>query len=562
MLASLRSRVLAGMAMLLALVFVLALLAVQTIGALDRLLGSQLGTMLEVQGTGAALSTSLNSQVRVAELYLVRPVDSLRTAFLTHGDAAYRHLRRYHELTSLATADRVALNRIGDAQARLEVAFARAFALTDLGRLDEARAVAEAARGPAGEVMADLQRLSRSQSNAARQAQDALRAEVAARRTLLWLLFAAALALGAGTAAVVVRSVTQPLGRLVGAADRFGEGDLRALELGEMPAELERLASALERMRVRLRGIVGAVIGESERVGASASDFGAMSEELAASSGEITTAMVRVAESAERQAAGVRAAERLLTGAREATVSNAAAARQVAEIGQRIRTLADYHRRDIESAGATLLAVREVVQTSTAQVQELVRASREVSDFIGLVKQISSQSNLLALNAAIEAARAGEHGRGFGVVAEEVRRLADSSAEAASEVERSVAQLQARMREVAATMDAGSAKVSGVEAVAGAAARALEEIVATVESVRAAATRVADQARENEGIVAELGERTSEAGAAANENAAASQEVTAAAEEQSASTEEMAAAAGDLLQASTRLLALVQEFRV
>ena len=287
-----------------------------------------------------------------------------------------------------------------------------------------------------------------------------------------------------------------------------------------------------------------------------------MSEQLAASSGEISTAMVRVAESAERQAMGMRAADKLLVSAREATLDNSAAARHVSDIGERIEGLAEYHRRDVLTAGQTLLAVREVVQTSTTQVQELVRVSRSITEFIDLVKQISTQSNLLALNAAIEAARAGEHGRGFSVVADEVRRLADSSAQAAEEVERSVAQVLERMREVTATMDSGSAKVSGVEAVAGAAARALEEIIATVATVRSAAGTVASQARQSETIVEELGVRTAEAGLAATDNAAASEEVTAAAEEQSASTQEMAAAAAELLQASNRLGALVAEFRI
>jgi methyl-accepting chemotaxis protein len=258
----------------------------------------------------------------------------------------------------------------------------------------------------------------------------------------------------------------------------------------------------------------------------------------------------------------MRAADALLVNAREATLGNSTAARHVAGIGERIEALAAYHRRDILTAGQTLLAVREVVQTSTAQVQELVRVSRSITEFIDLVKQISTQSNLLALNAAIEAARAGEHGRGFGVVADEMRRLADTSAQAAEDVERSVAQVQERMRGVAATMDLGSAKVSGVEAVAEAAARALEEIIATVGSVRSAAAAVAEQARQSEAVVEELGARTAEAGMAANDNAAASEQVTAAAEEQSASTEEMAAAAAELLQASNRLGALVAEFRI
>src|SRR5690606_35722272 len=129
---------------------------------------------------------------------------------------------------------------------------------------------------------------------------------------------------------------------------------------------------------------------------------------------------------------------RLLEELRAASVTNAQAASRVVQLGDRIRAVAAEHRTDVEAAGRPLLDVREVVQTSAGQVQELARLSETITDFIDLIKQISSQTNLLALNAAIEAARAGEHGRGFAVVAEEVRRLADSSAHAAEDVTKTV----------------------------------------------------------------------------------------------------------------------------
>src|SRR4030095_12886099 len=142
--------------------------------------------------------------------------------------------------------------------------------------------------------------------------------------------------------------------------------------------------------------------------------------------------------------------------------------------------LAGHHQADVRAAGDTLLSVREVVRTSAAQVQQLARLSEPITDFIDLIKQISSQTNLLALNAAIEAARAGEHGRGFAVGAEEGRRLAHSRGAAAEDVTKTVEYIREQVREVSATMELGSAKVSGVEGVAAAAASGLEQIAAAV----------------------------------------------------------------------------------
>ena len=358
-----------------------------------------------------------------------------------------------------------------------------------------------------------------------------------------------------------VRMVDRPLTHLIGAVERFGGGDLRPVRLGDMPTELERLSRAMDDMGGRLRSVVVSVVGEASQIGTSASDFSAMSEELAASSGEISTAMVKIASSAEQQVKGMEKADALLHSLRQIAEANAQAATRVSDLGGRIRDLAARHQTDVAAAGQTLLDVKEVVRTSASQVKELTRLSEPITDFIDLIKQISSQTNLLALNAAIEAARAGEHGRGFAVVAEEVRRLADSSATAAEDVAKTVQFIRNQVREVSHTMEAGSAKVQGIETVAAAAARALEQISSAVGEVHGAAAEVEREAAANRRIVEELGVRTQEVSQAATEHASASEQVTAAAEEQTASTEEMAASAGDLLQGATRLTALMQQFK-
>ena len=561
MLRSLKSRIIATMALLVALVLVIAILGVTAINALDRSASRELALVV----AGSDLSTSLvgttAAEMRAAEQYLVRPDPALLEDFITGSDSAYVIQARYRDLGDLTTTDRVRLNSIASSQAAIEVAYATAHALTDLGRPDEALRFAAQARGPADSLVAEVRALTEAQGVRARDRAASLRGEAARRRNWLGLLFFTVLGIGVVASALAVRAVDQPLSRLVGAADRFGGGDLRPIDVGEMPAELEQLAEAMNNMGERLRAVVGAITRESNVISGSASDFSAMSEELAASSGEISTAMVRVATSAEQQRTGMEQAGRLLEELRAASASNAQAASRVVDLGEKIRGLAAEHRTDVESAGRTLLDVREVVRTSARQVQELARQSETITDFIDLIKQISSQTNLLALNAAIEAARAGEHGRGFAVVAEEVRRLADSSARAAEDVTKTVEFIRRQVREVSGTMEIGSAKVAGIESVASAAAGALEEIAKAVENVHEAAAAVASEAEQHRGIVDELGRRTVQVAQTANEHAAASEEVTAAAEEQSASTEQMAAAAGELLQGAQRLTAAVQDLK-
>ncbi len=561
LLRSLRGKIIATMVLLIMLVLVIAIIGVNAIGQLDRSVSRELQGVVEGSSLGTALVGAATAEIRAAEQYLMRPSPDLVDDFINAGDSSYAFQRRYRELSGLSTADRVRLNRIASTQAAIEVHYARAHALADLGRIEDAARAAEAARLPSDSLISDVRALTAAQVTHARERARGLADQAARRRNALWLLFGVVLLIGVAASLGAVRTVDRPLRQLVDAADRFGSGDLRPVELDEMPTELGRLALAMEHMGARLRDVVSSVSREADDISTRATDFSAMSEELAASSGEISTAMVRVAASAEQQRTGMDQAAVLLEELRDAASLNAEAAGRVVALGEHIRGLAAAHRGDVENAGRTLLDVREVVQTSASQVQELAKLSETITDFIDLIKQISSQTNLLALNAAIEAARAGEHGRGFAVVAEEVRRLADSSAHAAENVTKTVEFIRRQVREVSATMEIGSAKVGGVEGVAHAAASALNDIARAVEDVHAAASQVAREADANRKIVDALGERTMQVAQSANEHAAASQEVTAAAEEQSASTEEMASSAGELLHGAHRLTAAIRDFK-
>ncbi|CAN5712492.1 hypothetical protein BH23GEM10_BH23GEM10_15930 [soil metagenome] len=276
----------------------------------------------------------------------------------------------------------------------------------------------------------------------------------------------------------------------------------------------------------------------------------------------MSPAIIGITNGAEEQAFGLRTVDQALDRMRDGASEIEEASQQVVELSTHIGTLAGDRREDVSRALAMLLELREVVQSSGEEVHGLVQASEKISAFVGTIQGIARQTNLLALNAAIEAARAGEHGRGFAVVADEVRKLADGSARAAQEVDTTVSRIREQIDSFVRTMEVGFARVSGVQDTSRSAEAAFEEIVAAVEQVSGAASRVAQAASTNRGAFETVDDAVRNVGAAAESHAASAQQVSAAAEQQSAATQEMSAASMELLMAADRLKELVSGFQV
>jgi methyl-accepting chemotaxis protein len=558
---SLRVRIGGGMATLIILGGFITLLAVRENIRMSGSVNAELRLLSESQTASNGLVRSVMKEIRAAEQYLLSPSNDARVEFLTSGDSAYYYQSQYRQLRGIPTEDRLAINNIAERQANIEVLYSLAHALVDLRRQAAALELAASARMPADTLLMELQTLAGVRSRSATTRATELQESTRQRQLFMGIGFLLVAGLGVLLTATTVRRVSGDLSRLSTVAERFGGGDLRHMEVGALPREIEPLAESMSTMSERLRSLVVAVRTESGNISSSAGDFSAMSEELAASSSEISTAMVRVSTSAEQQVEGMQAADQMLDQIRQSSNENLQEAIQLDTLGGTVQKLAGQHHTDVSAASQALLDVREFVQGTAQQVNELNRLSESITEFVDLIKQISSQTNLLALNAAIEAARAGEHGRGFAVVADEVRSLADSSAEAAEEVTKTVTHIRRQVKEVADTMQVGSDKVRGVETVAEAAAGALDDIAKSVQEIRDSARRVTTSAKENGTVVDEMTKGTSEVATAAGEHASASEEVSAAAEQQTASTEEMAAAAGDLLQGANRLAQLVEQFK-
>jgi len=507
------------------------------------------------------LQSAILDQIAGGEHYLltrdaptVAEFDSLSRS-VSSAILQYRHVR-------VSTAEQTVLDSIDAWHSQVTQAYATARSEHRNGRQDAAVTKVQSVRRQNRSLRTAISALSSAQQAASAATANDLANEVAKQQLQLFgvLVITALLAVLIGLR--TMRAINKPLNRLVLAANDFGSGELKIHVNGRMPAEFRVLAGAFTGMADRFRTVVSETVTTARKVGASASDLSSISEEVAASSGEVSTAMVGITTGAEEQAAGLRTIDEALTEMRDQAREMESATATMRTLSDQIRELAEGKRREIRRALATLIEVQDVVRSSGREVDELQQFSERITTLVETIQGIARQTNLLALNAAIEAARAGEHGRGFGVVAEEVRKLADGSARAADEVATTMKFIQKQIGKVVETMSVGASKVSGVEELSKGAETAFEDIVSAVLEVREAAARVASASDDNRNAVGKVEETVRLVGQTAESHAASAQEVSAAAEEQSAATEEMSAAAVELLQAAEKLKELVSGFRV
>jgi methyl-accepting chemotaxis protein len=537
-------------------------LGMYTMGQFADKVGRRVDALQQRLDLGSQLEASVRDQFGAADHYLVTGDKSQLAAFHELDPEITDLEARFRKMPGVGEPELRQVRKIDASHTTLQSEYQQALNDYDARRTPEAVARVNSLQQPVAELKTLLRSLNAGQAEIAAAEAHAVELEATQNQLLLLIVLAVTAIIGIGLVYWTVAAINRPLQRLVVAAKEFGEGDLNVRVNGRMPPELRVLAGAFTDMADRLRTIVGETVSTAEQISSSASDLSSISEQVAASSGEVATAMVDITSGAEHQATGLRTVDTALVEirARGTEVSDSAAS--VRDLSNRIQLLAETKRRDIRRALSMLLEVRNVVEESSREVGELMKSSEVITSFVETIQGIARQTNLLALNAAIEAARAGEHGRGFAVVAEEVRKLADGSAKAADEVAASVRMIRKELEDVVNTISTGSGMVADVEEVSKGAESAFEDIIAAVNQVREAASKVGIAALGNNKAIVQVEVAVRSVGATAESHAASAEQVSAAAEEQSAATQQMSAASVELLQSAARLKELVSGFRI
>lgn len=279
------------------------------------------------------------------------------------------------------------------------------------------------------------------------------------------------------------RMITKPLFVAVDTSSKMAEGDLRSDITSTGRDEIGRMLSAMGNMIVRLRDVVNGVNGAVDNVASGSQELSSTSEALSQGATEQASSVEKLSASIEELSGSI--------------TRNADSSRQTAEIASMASGKA------AESGGA---------------VTQAVSAMKEIADKITIIEEIARQTNLLALNAAIEAARAGEHGKGFAVVAAEVRKLAERSGSAASEIS-----------ELSGTTVGVADKAVGM----------LDELVPDIEKTSELIAEIDSVCKEQDTVIKQIGHAVMQVEKTTQASASASEEVAATAEELSGQAENL-----------------------
>ncbi|HXI10565.1 MAG TPA: HAMP domain-containing methyl-accepting chemotaxis protein, partial [Thermodesulfobacteriota bacterium] len=335
--------------------------------------------------------------------------------------------------------------------------------------------------------------------------------------------------------------IIRPIIRIKEVVEEFSRGELtnrtnvKVHFLGKaIKDEITDLSDSVDTMAVQMSEVIGRITDSSNH--------------LASASEQLSSSSVQISEGADRQSSQT---SQVATAMEEMNATVIEVAKSSQQASDSARTAQDIASKGGDVVTQAISAMKEVAESTSVTadtIKRLGRSSEEIGTIVSVINDIADQTNLLALNAAIEAARAGEQGRGFAVVADEVRKLAERTTKATKEISGMIKTIQNETGKAVDAMDAGTDKVENGVKLANQAGDALKQIVTGVENVTDMISHIATSAEEQSSTTDEITRNMDSIAEVAKSNVAAIAEVS--------------NATNELAHLATELKELVANFRI
>lgn len=360
----------------------------------------------------------------------------------------------------------------------------------------------------------------------------------------------------------VTKTITTPLKRLVDSAKKVSEGDLTEKVEITTNDELGQLGTSFNAMSESLRDVIAQIHSSANHVTVASNELTTGVKQVNSATEQITLSMEQVSQAAEIQTRDVEQGANLIQEVSVGVQDIVSRSSVISESSNYTKEKAENGGELVEKTVEQMNSIRNSVGNSDVLIRKLNEKSKQISDIVEVIKGIANQTNLLALNAGIEAARAGEHGKGFAIVADEVKKLAEESALSSNEITKLIFEIQRDMEDTVSAMKHVNTEVdSGIE-ITNQTKQSFEEILDATDGIGTQMSQMVATVSQIADAIEDVEKFVNNTAATAKENEASTQNIAASSEEQLASMEQIGSSADMLSRMSEELQKMVKKFKV